>query len=116
MSEPKKYWIADAEGAKALVVGADARDFWSTQGWAESTEPVDQEFVWLQHDVHEGRAKFNAQAVPLWAPRGWFPSDPPPPENLATAHRQVVEPPTAPQASAPASKSAANATSGDKKE
>jgi len=122
MSEPNTYWMVDAEGAKALIVGDEARDFWTVHGWSESTEPVDLEFVWLQHGQTEGRAKFNAQAVPLWAPRGWHPSDPPAPVNLAVAHREVIEPPApAPAVAAspstvPASKSAANATSGDKKE
>lgn len=115
MSEPKKYWMSDAEGAKALVVGAEARDFWSTQGWAESGEPEGEEFVWLQHNVTGGRQKFTTAAVSLWAPSGWLPSDPPAPVNLAVAHREVIEPP-APQTSTPAPKPAAPATSGDKKE
>lgn len=116
MSEPKKYWMVDAEGAKALVVGAEARDFWTVHGWSETSEPVEQEFVWLQHEGTGGRGKFNAQAVPLWAPRGWYPSDPPPPVNLAVAHREAIEAPTAAPAapSTTASKPAANATSGDK--
>jgi hypothetical protein len=117
MSEPKKYWMVDAEGAKALVVGAEARDFWTVHGWSETTEPVDQEFVWLKHEETKGRGKFNAQAVPLWAPRGWYPSDPPAPLNPAVAHREVIEPPVpaAPQTTA-STKTAASATSGDKKE
>jgi hypothetical protein len=116
MSEPKKYWMVDTEGVKALVVGKEALDFWSTQGWSQTTDPQGQEFVWLQHDQHEGRAKFSAEAVPLWAFNGWHPSDPPAPVNLAVAHREVVEPPAAPQTPTPATKPAANATSGDKKE
>jgi hypothetical protein len=114
MSEPKKYWIVDADGVKALVVGDEARAFWSMHGWSVSTEPVDQEFVWLQHEQTEGRAKFPAPSVPLWEPRGWSPSDPPAPVNLATAHQQPAEQPSAPArpSTSPASKSPA--TSGDK--
>lgn len=100
MSEPKKYWMSDAEGAKALVVGAEARDFWSTQGWAESGEPEGEEFVWLQHNVTGGRQKFTAAAVQLSAHRDWYPSDPPAPVNLAVAHRDVIEPPAPPTAEA----------------
>jgi hypothetical protein len=117
MSEPQQYWMADVEGAKALVVGDEARDFWSVRGWSVSEPPAGDEFVWLQHEQTEGRAKFPTPSVPHWAARGWHPSDPPVPVNLATAHQQPAEQPPAPpvarQNTAPAPKSA---VSGDKKE
>lgn len=119
MTEAKKYWIADAEGVKAIVTGAEAHNLWTAgRGWTDTTEPTGQEWVWLQHDEHRGRAKFSAESAPLWEGRGWFPSDPPEPVNAATAHWQpepapVVAP--APQTTA-SIKPAATATSGDKKE
>jgi hypothetical protein len=118
MTEAKKYWVADAEGVKALVSGAEAHNLWTAgRGWTDTTEPAGQEFVWLQHNEHGGRGKFAAQAVPLWEGRGWLPSDPPEPENAATAHWPAEGAPVEakPQTTA-TMKPAANANSGDKKE
>jgi hypothetical protein len=117
MTEAKKYWIADQEGVKALVTGAEAHNLWTAAlGWTDTTEPSGLDWVWLQHDEHRGRAKYSAEAAPLWEGRGWFPSDPPEPENLATAH-WAPAPAAAPAPQTTATpKPAANATSGDKKE
>jgi hypothetical protein len=111
------YWIADVEGVKAVVEGAEARDWWvKVQGWSLAGEPTFEDRVWLQHNEHGGRQVFPAPSVAGWAARGWQPSDPPVPQDKATAH-WALEPAVAPEPSAPAStKSAANATSGDKKE
>lgn len=119
MTEAKKYWIADSEGVKALVEDAEAHNLWTAgRGWTDTTEPTGQEWVWLRHDEHGGRAKFSAEAAPLWEGRGWLPSDPPEPENPAIAHWKTESAPAAapaPQTNA-STKPAANATSGDKKE
>lgn len=119
MTDKQKYWIADPEGVKAEVEGVDVRDSWTRlRGWTESTPPEGQEFVWLQNAEHGGKQKFSAQAVPLWAPRGWTPCPPPEPVDPATAHQKVAEPVAA--AAAPqtpvSTKPAADATSGKIKE
>lgn len=118
MTEAKKYWIADAEGVKALVEGAEAHNLWTAgRGWTDTTEPVGQEWVWLQHDEHGGRAKYSAEAAPLHEGRGWLPSDPPEPENPAIAHWKTESAPVAaPPQTTESTKPAAKATSGDKKE
>jgi hypothetical protein len=108
MTELKKYWIADIEGVKAVVDGADARDEWTrVRGWSETTEPVGQEFQWIRNVNHGGKGVMNHEAALLHEGLGWFPSGP----------DGYDEPESAP---APESKSspkpAATATSGDKKE
>jgi hypothetical protein len=119
MTEAKKYWIADAEGVKALVSGAEAHNEWTAgRGWTDTTEPVGQEFVWLRHEEHGDAAKFTAESAPMWMARGWLPTEPPEPVNLATAHWTTDAAPAAapaPQTTA-STKPAANATSGDTKE
>jgi hypothetical protein len=110
------YWIADVDGVKALVDGADERDFWvRVHGWSETTEPEGLEFVWLQNEEHGGKGKFNAQAVPLWTDRGWQPCAPPEPVNLAIPPERAAAPEPAKPAETPKSTSK-SATSGDKKE
>lgn len=116
MTEPKTHWIADAEGTKALVTGAAELNLWTAgRGWVEADEPSGQEFVWLQHNLHEGRAKFSAEAVPLWEGRGWLPSTPPEPVNSATAHLADAEP-VADKTEKTPKKAAASAVSGAEKE
>jgi hypothetical protein len=112
-----KYWISDAEGVKAVVEGAEARDWWTkVQGYVLADEPVGDDRVWLQHAEHGGRQVFPALSVQGWMGRGWMPSDPPVPEDKATAH-WATEPAAAPEPSAPApTKPAADATSGKIKE
>lgn len=118
MTEKQRYWIADLEGVKAEVEGVEARNYWTAiQGWSESTPPEGLDFVWLQNVEHGGKAKFVAQAVPLWEPRGWVPCEPPQVVDLATAHQSVEALPAMPQPSAPApTKPAAPAVSGTTKE
>jgi hypothetical protein len=100
------YWISDQDGTKALVEGVEERNFWvHVHGWSETTEPEGLEFVWLENDEHGGRAKFNAQAVPLWEPRGWHPSPPQEPVNLAIPpERLAAEKAAAEKAASPAEK------------
>jgi hypothetical protein len=84
MTDKNTYWIADVDGTKALVQGSAERDRWTqVNGWTEAGEPEGLEFVWLENEQTGGRAKFNAQAVPLWEGLGWKPSAPPEPVNLA---------------------------------
>lgn len=106
MSEQKKFWIADPEGVKATVVGAEARDFWvRVNGWSETTEPTGQEFQWVRNEAHGGKGVMNHEAALLHEGLGWFPSGP-------DGYDEPVDEP-APKSSP---KPAAPATSGDKKE
>jgi hypothetical protein len=109
MSDKKTCWIADTEGVKAKVEGADALAEWTrVRGWTETTEPVGLEFQWVRNDAHGGKGVMAHDAAVLHEGLGWFPSGPP-----------GYDEPT-PAAAAPAkaspSKSAAAATSGDTKE
>jgi hypothetical protein len=110
MTEKQTYWIADAEGVKAKVSGAEARDEWTkVRGWSETTEPVGQEFQWIRNVDHGGKGVMNHEAVLLHEGLGWAPSGP----------EGYDEPTDSPAALAPApasTKPAANANSGDKKE
>jgi hypothetical protein len=109
MTEKQTYWIADVEGVKALVEGAEHRDQWTkVHGWTETTEPVGQEFQWVRHEVHGGRGVMNHAAAVLHEGLGWFPSDPPPLPGFPDV--PAAEPAPAP------TKPAANATSGTTKE
>lgn len=101
MSE-KTYWIADPEGAKACVVGADAFAEWTrVRGWTETTEPVGLEFQWVRNAGHGGKGVMNHEAAVLHEGLDWFPCGPP----------GYDEPAPTPAKSSPKS-----ATSGDKKE
>lgn len=83
MPAKNTYWIADENGVKACVTGAQARDFWTrVHGYTETTEPAGQEFQWVRHELHGGRGVMNHAAVLLHAGLGWFPSDPPPVPGL----------------------------------
>jgi hypothetical protein len=102
MTDKQQFWIADAEGAKAVVTGPEARDEWvKVHGWTETTEPVDGEFQYIRNVDHGGVGRMTHAAVPLHAGLGWVPSGPP----------GYVEP--EPPQSSPRPKSA---SSGDKKE
>jgi len=100
-----KYWIADHQGAKAVVDTAADRDYWvAVQGWSETTEPTGLEFQHVQHAEHGGRGVLAHDAAVLHEELGWRPSDPPPV-------------PGSPERAAPPAKSSPkSATSGDKKE
>lgn len=110
------YWIADADGTRALVEGADERDRWSrVHGWSEVSEPQPQDFVWLRNenpDLGAARMTYEAAQLDAWAARGWTPGAPPEPQNAAVAHWPTAQE-TAP-AETPASKPTKSATSGDK--
>jgi hypothetical protein len=102
------YWIADVEGVKAKVEGADARDEWTrVRGWSETTEPTGLEFQWVRNEAHGGKGVMNHEAALLHEGLGWFPSGP------IGYDEPAAEPVAEPKSS---TKSAATATSGDKKE
>jgi hypothetical protein len=101
----KKFWIADAEGVKAQVEGAEARDYWTkVHGWSETTEPVGHEFQWVRNEVHGGKGAMNHEAAVLHEGLGWFPCGP----------DGYDEPAAEPVAKSSPAKTPA--TSGDKKE
>lgn len=106
------YWIVDAGGVKARVVGTEARDEWTrVRGWSETTEPAGLEFQWVRNADHGGKGVMNHEAVLLHEGLGWFPSGPEgydePSDKKVAAPKLATPTPT---------KSAAPATSGDKKE
>jgi hypothetical protein len=104
MTDKQQFWIADAEGAKAVVAGAEARDEWvHVRGWTEATEPVDGEFQYIRNVDHGGVGRMTHAAVALHKGLGWLPSGPP----------GYVEPEAPEPKSSPVPKSA---SSGEKKE
>lgn len=107
MTEKNEYWIADFEGVKARVVGAEARDHWvRVQGWSETTEPVGQERQWVRNEAHGGKGVLNHEAALLHEGLGWLPSGPP----------GYDEPEPAPAVEPKSSPSSKHAASGEKKE
>lgn len=120
MTNKQTYWLADANGNKALVEGAAERDRWLPVGWTESTEPSGDEKVWCRIDGVQNPALFPAAAIPeLWGPKGWAPSAPPEPISPVTGESALAAPAPVPTTSAveaaeqPSTKTAA-AASGDK--
>jgi hypothetical protein len=101
------YWIADVNGVKAKVVGADARDEWvKVHGWSETTEPEALEFQWVMNLAHGGKGVMNHTAAELHRGLGWVPSGP----------ESYVEPGEDAPAEPTPRKSAAPIASGDTKE
>lgn len=87
------YWIADVEGVKACVVGANVRDQWTrVHGWSETTEPAGLEFQWVRNVDHGGRGVMNHDAAVLHAGLGWEPSDPPPPPGIPAPDVEPSQP------------------------
>jgi hypothetical protein len=75
MTDKQQFWIADAEGAKAVVAGAEARDEWvHVRGWTEATEPVDGEFQYIRNVDHGGVGRMTHAAVALHKGLGWVPT------------------------------------------
>jgi hypothetical protein len=127
MTNKSTYWIADAEGTKALVEGADQRDYWTkVRGWSEASEPEGLEFVWLRSDLLPDSAPTRLNWVAAndkaWTDNGFRPCPPPEPVNLALppehpSYAAAAAAESAAAESAPKSSPAkATATSGDKKE
>lgn len=114
-----KFWIADPDGAKAFVEGATDREEWvRVRGWTEAAAPSAGDFVWLQHEVSEGRQKFPFESVHQWAPLGWHPAQPAPPADLTKALVDQAAPVAEPNRTAevPKTTSKARAASGVEKE
>lgn len=109
MTDKQTYWIADAEGVKARVTSAGARDHWvRVKGWTEADEPTGQEFVWVRNEApdHNGKGVMNHEALLLAGGRGWVASGPPGYDD-ESALPPIAEPKSSPSKSA---------NSGDKKE
>ncbi len=102
-------WLVDAEGTRARVESAADADYWKPFGWADSVEPAtaDECFVWLQHEITGGKARFACSAAPQWAGLGWHPSAPPEPIDL-THDPELVDVKEEPAASSAKSKTTAN--------
>jgi hypothetical protein len=93
-----QYWVADVDGVKALVEGADQRDLWTrVRGWSETTAPAAGDRVWLVHGEHGGQQVFAATAAEQWSGLGWAYSPPPEPADF-TRDPQLVD--QAPRAAA----------------
>lgn len=96
MTSKNVYWIADENGVKACVTGAETRDFWvRVHGYTETSEPTGNEFQWVRNADHGGRGVMNHAAVLLHAGLGWFPSDPPPVPGLPESEAVSATPPAA---------------------
>ncbi len=112
-TEQKFTWLADASGHYARIEDKqELRDKWTPLGWAVVPEPAERgdHFVWLQHEVHGGKALFSAKVAPVWADLGWHPSDPP--EVVDLTHDPVlVDQADEPQPDAAPKKSAKAAAS-----
>lgn len=91
-------WMTDGFGAKAYVP-ADQVDEWKPRGWSEGDAPAGDDWVWMQHEVHAGRAKFAAGAAGPWEALGWHPSEPPEPYDVTKDPTLVDVPTEAPPAS-----------------
>jgi hypothetical protein len=118
MTEKQKYWMADSDGRKALIVGAEERDRWIPRGWAEADEPIGDELVWARYDGVADPAQFPGGVFrEVWEPKGWTPSAPPEPVDPITGVRPPAPVPT-PTAAAPAETTvqAQTAAGGDTKE
>lgn len=97
MTEKQKYWLANADGDKALVEGREQRDRFVPLGWSETTEPAGDEWVIARMDGIENPARFPAAAFRLvWEPRGWVAA--PPAEPVSPFNGGHVPAPAAPPA------------------
>lgn len=79
------YWIADTEGVKALVEGAEARDEWTkVHGWSVVDEPGPTDQVHVVHAdpaVGPGRLPYGALAAGMDG-LGWSAGPPSAPYDL----------------------------------
>jgi hypothetical protein len=91
MTEPKRTYLVDAEGVYASVAASEV-DTYTPLGWEPApADPIDTDLVWLEHEVHHGKAKFAVAVVPQWEGLGWHPSTPPKPvDTLHDSH--LVDP------------------------
>lgn len=100
MTARNTYWMV-AEGSDyALVTGAAERDRMARDGWVETGEPGDTEFVtmWRAGIPEPGRTTMDALRA-LWGPRGWVAGPPPgSPNPLAPAEAEAESKPITPAA------------------
>lgn len=118
MTDKQTYWLVDETGKKALVEGAVERDRFKPLGWADTTEPAGDEFVYHWLDGVTVPALFPAGSLEVWQAKGWKPGPPPEPVSPFNGDQAVaVAPQSAPspaeQAEAP---SKSKAAAGDAKE
>lgn len=77
-------WIRNLTGEKAVIPAGD-RDRWKLHGWTEADEPVDGDFVWMEHPdggiAKPGLIPWSARDY--WLGIDWAPSAPPEPVNPA---------------------------------
>lgn len=82
----QNYWIADSEGVKALVEGAEERNRWvQLQGWTEADEPQPGDRIWVHNSETDGRTVLPADVMgegSYWRGVGFTPSAPPEPLDL----------------------------------
>lgn len=110
------HWLTDGFGSKALVEGVDGRDRWKPFGWSESDAPAGDDRVWMEHEVHGGRAQFPAGIAPTWEALGWKPSPPPEPYDVTKDPTLVDVPTEAPAQPESKSTKPAGVAGSDKKE
>ena len=106
------YWQTRADEPAALVEGAAERDRWvQIHGYAESSEPADDQQVHVVNETTGGRAQlpYGPLRDGLWAGLGWRLAAPPEPVDLtkdpALVDQAVVVPATKTESAAPAATS-----------
>lgn len=91
------YWLADPEGTRAPVEGAELRDhLLRVSGWIEADEPGRHDFVWLRHEdpaLGATRMTWEAAQLDAWAGRGWTPGAP----EVSGAPASAAEPAKTPK-------------------
>lgn len=74
------YWLADPEGTRAPVEGAELRDHLvRVNGWTEADEPDRHDFIWVRNEdpaLGAVRMSWEAAQLDAWAGRGWAPGVP----------------------------------------
>ena len=107
------YWIADTEGIKALVEGADARDEWiQVRGWAVADEPAPTDQVHVVNtnpEIGPGRLPYGSLAAGMDG-LGWSAGPPPQPYDLTKDPVLVDQAPPVAEPVKPKSPAAASAT------
>ncbi|GIE30176.1 hypothetical protein Ait01nite_032210 [Actinoplanes italicus] len=80
MAQKPRYWLADPEGVRAPVEGAELRDHLiQVNGWTEADEPDRHDFVWVRNEdpaLGAVRMSWEAAQLDAWAGRGWTPGVP----------------------------------------
>jgi hypothetical protein len=93
------YWLTRADEPSALVEGAAERDQWvKVHGWAEASEPADDQQVHVVNEQTGGRGALPYGPVRdgLFAGLGWRIASPPAPVDLTKDPALVDQPVAAP--------------------